>query len=627
MGELIIIKVVFFLLLIGFGVFHRWHKAFVDWKWLSHFPRLAIMAEVVILFLAILLINPTLLHAIFPPQATLTVSDQLQVNVPSFSLGASDLSVMALLLFPFLLFYLRMPRWKYLAAVLIPMATLLIYFHRAEAAQFEQLFSDLDQYSPAFSDLFLPKVWISSVLYLAAWGVLTVAPFVVGAIVAGRAFLKRRFVLTVAMTQFVVGLITRIYTDNSFLSIVFQTITVSSLAVLLFELPYLRKGIDQFIGEPVEAKRKSDFSTTILLVLQYSFMLVFGFCLTGSVFVNREFQRMSEKAMNPKPMYHSPAEVDAFTLLKESDFIKKRNLEIFKADLDSTLLKVIEPTDYDDLILRLKALNMPAVSTLMAENEEDILLFKKVGRDADYFGPVTNPKPHKRSLDFMMVHQVIRAVAGRAMIQMQAGESKAALEDIQSLYQFGGLLHENQVIGTAISSTIKKYANDVAWNFMVYHQDHPEELVALALMLKKNAKHGRQSFPFDAYMHYEGGLNQTISIGTMGGMAYNNFPRFYDRLENSWSQFDQLQITTALLRYRHEHGNWPKELGDLAPEFLLRIPLEPWNGKPYLYTFDETGATLERPIQKVPAPKQMRIKKFGTGFPFPVGGTINEAGK
>lgn len=615
MGELIIVKVVFFLLLIGFGVFHHLHKAFVDWKWLSHFPRLAIVAEVVILFLAIILINPNLLQAIFPSLANLIVYDQVQVN-------ASDFSMMALFLFPFLLFYLRMPRWKYLAAVLIPMATLLIYFHRTEAAQVEQIFSDLDQYPPAFAELFLPKVWISSALYLAGWGVLTVAPFVVGGLVAGRAFLKRRFVLTVAVTQFLVGLITRIYTDHSFLSIVFQTIMVSSLAMLLFELPYLRKGIDLFIGDPVEEKRKTDFATSMLLVLQYSFMLVFGFCLTGSVCVNRELQRMSEKAMNPKPMYHSPAEVDGLTMLEGSKFIREKYSPIPMGSYEKTLMDVIEPVDQAELMIRLNALNMPVISQFFDEHHDDMLLFKKVAEGADYFGPVAHPDSEgKKVLHFKHLGDITKILACRAMTQMQAGEPMAALEDIRSLYQFGGLLHENQVIGTAISSNVlKKSANNVAWNFMVYHQDHPEELEALALMLKKNAKDGRQSFPFDPYMHYEGGTNQTIAVGTIWIMAYGYFPRFYDRLENRWSQFDQLQITTALLRYRHEHGNWPKELGDLAPEFLLRIPLEPWNGKPYLYTFDETGVSLERPIQKAPTSKQARIKNFGTGLPFPVGG-------
>ena len=53
----------------------------------------------------------------------------------------------------------------------------------------------------------------------------------------------------------------------------------------------------------------------------------------------------------------------------------------------------------------------------------------------------------------------------------------------------------------------------------------------------------------------------------------------------------QLALTAvALRRYQIQHGNYPTSLGDLVPELLSRIPLDPEDGKPLRYSV--TGKTF-----------------------------------
>ena len=48
-------------------------------------------------------------------------------------------------------------------------------------------------------------------------------------------------------------------------------------------------------------------------------------------------------------------------------------------------------------------------------------------------------------------------------------------------------------------------------------------------------------------------------------------------------QLDTARLTFALRLYREAHGEWPQELAQLVPEFMLRLPLDPHSGAPYLY--------------------------------------------
>lgn len=52
------------------------------------------------------------------------------------------------------------------------------------------------------------------------------------------------------------------------------------------------------------------------------------------------------------------------------------------------------------------------------------------------------------------------------------------------------------------------------------------------------------------------------------------------------------QLSLALERYRRKHGEFPKRLEDLAPQFLARIPSDGFTGKPLKYQSDGKGVLV-----------------------------------
>jgi hypothetical protein len=48
----------------------------------------------------------------------------------------------------------------------------------------------------------------------------------------------------------------------------------------------------------------------------------------------------------------------------------------------------------------------------------------------------------------------------------------------------------------------------------------------------------------------------------------------------------------ALKRFQLKHGNWSETLGELAPEFLPSVPIDPYDGKPLKYRPNADGTFL-----------------------------------
>jgi hypothetical protein len=53
--------------------------------------------------------------------------------------------------------------------------------------------------------------------------------------------------------------------------------------------------------------------------------------------------------------------------------------------------------------------------------------------------------------------------------------------------------------------------------------------------------------------------------------------------------FDALVIRCTIERHKLAKGAWPKELAELVPAYLDKVPLDPFSGKPYRYRIEEGG--------------------------------------
>jgi hypothetical protein len=65
--------------------------------------------------------------------------------------------------------------------------------------------------------------------------------------------------------------------------------------------------------------------------------------------------------------------------------------------------------------------------------------------------------------------------------------------------------------------------------------------------------------------------------------------------ENFWRHQAHLRCTIVALateRYRLAHGHWPDSLSSLVPEFLAKVPLDPYDAKPLRYRRLEDGVVI-----------------------------------
>ncbi len=67
---------------------------------------------------------------------------------------------------------------------------------------------------------------------------------------------------------------------------------------------------------------------------------------------------------------------------------------------------------------------------------------------------------------------------------------------------------------------------------------------------------------------------------------------------NSWALCRAAETAIALSLYRHEHGRYPRQLSDLVPDYLARLPLDPFTDEPLRYRLDTDDDYLLYSVDK-----------------------------
>jgi hypothetical protein len=70
------------------------------------------------------------------------------------------------------------------------------------------------------------------------------------------------------------------------------------------------------------------------------------------------------------------------------------------------------------------------------------------------------------------------------------------------------------------------------------------------------------------------------------------------------SELNAAELAVALRRFRLDHGTYPDDLSALAPEYLASVPIDPFTGRPPVYTRKGAGFELhaEGPKTRTPRP-------------------------
>lgn len=211
---------------------------------------------------------------------------------------------------------------------------------------------------------------------------------------------------------------------------------------------------------------------------------------------------------------------------------------------------------------------------------------------------------------FPNMREVTRVTSYETMLLLHDGETSKALEQLDRLFHFGGLMREGTLVEIMMGAAIRGIASGTAYNMVWRLKDDPEGLRQLQQTLKNAERSNRQSFPYMEVKHGEPGFWDIVVLTELITPSFTRASIIYYR---NWYRFDLVQLATALELHRHDHGVYPESLEALAPAYLDHIPVDPFEGKPYEYTVAEGGFTLVAEID---------INTDDTlydGFPFPYG--------
>lgn len=88
------------------------------------------------------------------------------------------------------------------------------------------------------------------------------------------------------------------------------------------------------------------------------------------------------------------------------------------------------------------------------------------------------------------------------------------------------------------------------------------------------------------------GQMQSRPGGLMTAMLMPALSRVMEHVAVADARRGAARLGLALYRYRAQNGRFPEELGDLAPEFISVVPIDPFDGKPLRVKQVGQGATV-----------------------------------
>ncbi|MBN1517414.1 hypothetical protein JXA32_12695 [Candidatus Sumerlaeota bacterium] len=399
------------------------------------------------------------------------------------------------------------------------------------------------------------------------------------------------------------------------------------LCVLILRLPLLRQSVEQMAGFPLQSMPDDappawePRRTTENLILLATALLLLGIIGLGAVsaYYERRTIRFISGYLPPRPMpsalhnafddlgarfvkrpnlipgfvisikYYQPlirtpndrpvkSEIKDLPVTIPAAFLFQGASNLSKEALDEAL-------EYVDIPGTLEAISSaplePYVGAFIRASRADYCFFHT---GEMYLIP-----------NFIALREISWLIAMRANIYCHQGDSHAAEEDIEALYRMGWLLTDDAgtLVTYMIGVALKGISLSAAGSWYLHFKDDPAALDVMAQRLERLAPLAR--LPWDSAGRLK--ENET-GIGPVVPFFELNAPSLVRAITTyyaKWVQFDFLQLAVALERYRLEHGTYPETLDPLAPNYIKRIPLDPFEGKWYIYSQDSDSFSLYCP--------------------------------
>jgi hypothetical protein len=382
-------------------------------------------------------------------------------------------------------------------------------------------------------------------------------------------------------------------------------------ALVIVRLPLQRQVLEDLFGFPLEpgraapAPRRLGFGTALLghgllVILGATSLLLAGvFVYLGNV--------MRVVQEGPTRVYRSPGLVDAGSVL--DPLLAGNALGRSTAALETVFPEyplLSSSTRPETLEQMWPHVNIETVEAAFAGTAPVCDALGEAA-SADYWSAlqagISAPVPLRR------IGDAARVLAARSVFRLHQNRREEALADIDTLLRVSRLVSEGKFVNHMIATYIRGIALNVATTDYLVHRETAERLEPLATLLRQRREDVRYSFPVDDIRRHE--PTMFYSAG-MAAITLPGLERAYFNFYSGWVHYDQLLLAIALERYKAARGEYPKTLEALLPEFLVQLPLEPYEGKTYRYRRVDAGFEISLPGLATVPMKERRI----AGLPF-----------
>ncbi|MBI3736282.1 hypothetical protein HY256_07185, partial [Candidatus Sumerlaeota bacterium] len=216
--------------------------------------------------------------------------------------------------------------------------------------------------------------------------------------------------------------------------------------------------------------------------------------------------------------------------------------------------------------------------------------------------------------NFINLRATSRALAFRSIVRLSEGKPEDAARDIDTVFRLGTVLQtDGTIVQYMVGTAIVGIGTQAAYEYFLWNRNQPEKLAILIRAMERSAPRIHQSFDFERIRRTEPGW---WPIALYPELSVPGYFRAHDGYYCKWLEFDFVLVAMKLELYRNANGAYPDSLGQLVPEYLDRVPLDPSDGKPWIYKnlgteFELSSAMNEQLGADRGFPKQFKL-------PFPV---------
>lgn len=369
--------------------------------------------------------------------------------------------------------------------------------------------------------------------------------------------------------------------------LVLQPIAFTAIGVVLLSMPIQRSALERLFALPLRNGTESQPHAMRLVpaILGHAviIIMIIGF---GTLAVIGHFDRRLTSIIEygPPQIYRVPAERDAYPFLQQR-YVKRAPNKLPDYFGDAVFMAngggpahILDTAHWG-------LYDTPKLRAALKQMQPYFDDFTSAAQ-CDY---VRTP-PGSPMLAFLPMRETARNMHTRAMLKIHDGDTTGAAQDIASIIGFGGIMKDYPILVTEmIGSAIRGIGCDAAYKYYTALRHNTTAMDQLARVFDAQRENTKPALNIYALREGEPGMGH---VSTYSEFTVPAFLRADMNLRGRYMQFQQLEVAVALERYKARHGSYPATLDPLVPEFLHRLPIDPYEGKPYKYAVRDQDFTL-----------------------------------